>query len=251
MEYTEHKSFKARWNQFFSLAKNPRKLLRYYLIDFHLDYNPEPVKYKKDVRRGLLIALLFASLFGIYENIWAFSIFDGFFLDHVYVHWILWWITTVTIAYFATNRRWDQILLSLLLVVNFEDVIFWMTSWIRTGNYPYPAGNWWDPIFASFRVLGNWGTATSFWPYFPRYYYVVGGMLIPYYIIVLLGGSKYGQIFAWLYLPAVIPVLVGLVSSELVFMIILIISMSGCYIWGFYLIYLYQKRKSIKSDEAN
>ena len=76
MEYTEHKSFIARWNQFFSLAKKPREFFRYYLIDCHLDYNPEPTKYKKDVRRGLLIALLFAwnfwQLIAFIATMWIF-----------------------------------------------------------------------------------------------------------------------------------------------------------------------------------
>ncbi len=248
MEYSEHKTFKARWTQFFRLIKEPKAFFRHYFIDFHLDYNPEPVKYKKDVRRGLLFAFIFATLFGIYENLWAFSIFDTPQL--VWVHWILWWITTITIAYFATNRRWDQIVIFLLFVVNFEDVIFWMMVWIRNGSYPYPAGNWWDSTFASFRVLGNWGTATSFWPYVPRYYYVVSGLLIPYYFMVLLGGTKYGQVLAWIYLPAIIPVLIGLVTGEILFTVILIVSMVGFYSLGIYLVIITQRRKKEKPEKT-
>ncbi|TFG19266.1 MAG: hypothetical protein EU530_06705 [Promethearchaeota archaeon] len=100
MEYSEHKSFKTRWEQFIRLINDPKAFFRFYFIDFHLDYNLEPVRYKKDVRRGLLIAFIFATIFGIYENLWAFAIFNTPQL--VWVHWILWWLTTITIAYFVT-----------------------------------------------------------------------------------------------------------------------------------------------------
>jgi hypothetical protein len=206
------------------------------------------VKYKKDLRRGLLIALLYATMFGFYEMFAAFSIFDGFFVEHLYLHWVLWWITTAVIAYFATNRRWDQIILSLLVVINFEDVIFWTLQGIRNREWPFPAGNWWDAYFASFRVLGNWGTATSFWPFVPRYYYVVLGILLPYYLIASFGGPKYGQILSWIYLPAIIPVLIGTITSEFGFIIILIQFMLFGYGWGIYLVVLSQKRKKEKSS---
>jgi hypothetical protein len=249
MEFQKAKTdtFKSRWQLFFSLTKK-RQLLQYYLIDAHLNYSPDPVKYKKDTRRGLITALVYAILFGIYEGLWAFSIFDGFFVKHLYLHWILWWISTIIIAYIATNRRWDQIILSLLIVVNFEDVIFWTVQGIRNNKWPFPAGDWWDTLFASFRVLGNWGTATTFWPYVPRYYYVVLGILLPYYLFAIIGGPKYGQLLSWVLLPVVIPVLIGLITSDFGFIVIFSEFVLFGYGWGIYLILLAQKKKKFKDS---
>ncbi len=241
-------TFKSRWLTFFNLIKK-REVLQFYLIDRHLNYDPDPIIYKKETKRGLIVAVIYAILFGIYEGLWAFSIFDGFFVEHLYLHWILWWISTVIIAYIATNRRWDQIVLSLLVVINFEDVIFWVIQGIRGNRWPFPAGNWWDEYFASFRVLGGWGTATSFWPFVPRYYYIVFGILLPYYLMAIIGGPKFGQILSWIYLPVVLPVLIGLITSDFGFIVIFIEFLLFGFGWGIYLLTLSQKRKKRKIEK--
>ena len=212
-------TFRLRWKWFFKTMKK-RNFLQYYLIDAHLNYSPEPANYKKDTKRGLLVAIIYATFFGLYESLLAFDLFDGFFEENLYIHWGLWWITTVIISYIATNRRWDQIIMSLLVVINFEDLVFWIViafKRLAAEGYwanPFPAGNWWDEWFASFRVLGGWGTATSFWPFVPRYYYIVLGIGIFYYLMSILGGPKYGQIADWIILPGLLPVLIGLITSE-------------------------------------
>ncbi len=246
MEYTEHKSFKARWQQFFRLIKHPKEFLQYYLIDFHLNYNPDPVKFRRDTRRALLVSLVFALLFGIYERLWAFSIFNEFFHENIYLHWGLWWTMTLIIAYLATNRRWDQIILNLLVVLAVEDFVFWIVEWIVERQFPFPAKNWWDVVITPFRVLGNWGTATSFWPYIPRFYYIVAVILISYFLINRLGGPKYNQIVDWIFLPVLLPFFIGFITSDLAFVVLLtIISILG-YGWGIYLLVLNQKRDKFR-----
>ncbi len=190
MELTQHKSFKARWQQFFNLIKNPKEFFYFYFVDYHLNFNPDPKKFRKDTMIALIVSLVYATLFGIYERLWAFTIFDEFFYEHIFLHWGLWWTSTLIIAYFTTDRRWDQILMSLLVVVVVEDFTFWMVEWVVEKQFPFPAVNWWDVEITPFRVLGNWGTATNFWPYIPRFYYIVVPILLLYYLISGLGGSE-------------------------------------------------------------
>ena len=116
--------------------------------------------------------------------------------------------------------------MSILVVVNFEDLVFWIVQGFKKlaaegyWTNPFPAGNWWDEWFSSFRVLGGWGTATSFWPFVPRYYYIVLGILTFYYLMAIIGGPKYGQIADWIILPATLPVLIGLITSDFGFIVV-------------------------------
>ncbi len=247
MVYTEHKSFKDRWKQFFKLIKTPKGFLQYYLVDFHLEYNPKPSKFRKDSLRALLISLVFAILFGIYERLWAFTIFNEFFYENIYLHWGLWWFETLIIAYFASNRRWDQILMNLLLVIAVEDLTYWMVEWVVENQFPFPAINWWDDEITSFRVLGNWGTETNFWPYVPRAYYIIGTILLVYFLINQFGGPKYTQIADWVLYPFLIPFFIGfLIPYDLTFIVILIIIGIIGYGWGIFLLVLSQKRRKSK-----
>jgi hypothetical protein len=247
MDYMEHKSFKARWKQFFGSIKN-HSLLQNYLIDFQLDYNPNPVKFRKDTLRALIISLIFATIFGIYERLWAFTIFNEFFYNNIYLHWGLWWGASLLIAYFTTNRRWSQIFVNLLVVLNFEDFVYWMVEWIVEKKFPFPAKNWWDREITPFRVLGNWGTATKFWPYIPRFYYIVGVILLSYYLMTILGGSKASQVMDWILLPVLIPFIIGFITSDFGFIVILCTFGSLGYGWGIYLIFLSLKRRKQRNS---
>ena len=249
MEYCEHKTFEARWQYFFNLVKTPRTFLKYYFVDFHLEYNPEPSRYKKESLRALLISLGFAILFGIYERLWAFTIFDEFFYENIQLHWALWWLETLIIAYFASNRRWDQVLMSLLLVISAEDITYWMVEWAVEKQFPFPAKNWWDREITSFRVLGNLGTETSFWPYVPRAYYILGTIIIVYYLMNQLGGPKYGQIADWVLFPFLIPFFTGfIIPNDITFIVVLIIISSLGYIWGISLLILEIKKRKLKGS---
>ena len=185
-------------------------------------------------------------MFGFYEMFAAFSIFDGFFVKNLYLHWVLWWISTVIIAYFATNRRWDQIILSLLVVINFEDVVFWTLQGIKNQKWPFPAGNWWDTFLHHLEFSEIGGRQHQFWPFVPRYYYVVFGIMLPYYLFTSFKGPKYGQILAWIYFPVLIPVLIGTITSEFGFIVILVVFMLLGYGWGIYLLVANHKRKKKK-----
>ena len=136
--------------------------------------------------------------------------------------------------------------MNLLVVVVVEDFTFWMVEWVVEKQFPFPAVNWWDIEITPFRVLGNWGTATNFWPYIPRFYYIVLPILIVYFLISGLGGPKYHQIGDWVFLPVLIPFFIGFLMQDLGFIIILITLSTIGYGWALSLVILNHKRKKIR-----
>ena len=79
----------------------------------------------------------------------------------------------------VTKVNIEQIIFGLFYMIMFEDVVYWIGYGIDFGIFPYPAANWWDIYLASFRVLGGFGRAVPFWPYFnpidivSLYYYII------------------------------------------------------------------------------
>ena len=136
--------------------------------------------------------------------------------------------------------------MNLLLVIAVEDITYWMVEWIVERQFPFPANNWWDREITSFRVLGGWGTATEFPPFVPRAYYILGTILISYFLISQLKGPKYSQIADWIVIPFLIPFFIGfIVPNDIIFIIILIISSAIGYGWGIFLLVIAQKRKRL------
>jgi len=106
-------------------------------------------------------------------------------------------ISTVAIVIrFSTQN----IIMGLFYMSVLEDFVFWLCKWGSSGIYPFPAADWWDSMFATYRVLGNWGQAINFWPYVPFYYLPSIAMLCIYYITAY-KKAICGRYAAWLIGP--------------------------------------------------
>ncbi len=133
-----------------------------------------PEHHRVVVTRGFVAALVYSIVYGAYE----------YFVVYRYGHWIAvlgeqvnWAImytgllVTVALATVYKKRvHVEQAIMGLLFMALLEDVTYWACQWADTGIYPFPAPDWWDSWFATFRVLGHMGRALPFWPFVPVYY---------------------------------------------------------------------------------
>ncbi|MHA1277488.1 MAG: hypothetical protein ACTSQI_19125 [Candidatus Helarchaeota archaeon] len=123
----------------------------------------------------------------------------------------------------------EQTVMGLLLMTVLEDLVFFMSSWIDTGIYPYPACTigvpescWWNTSLATFRILGNLGNPIPFWPYIP-FYYIPGFIMIVAYYLLAYKRAIYGRAYSWIFGSFFLAIIGGaLINSDYIAMMILI-----------------------------
>jgi len=155
---------------------------------------------KRIVLRGFLGATIYSILYGIYEY---FEVYNGLALINrlgSILNWTIMWTGLIVTVAIATRFSIQDIIMGLFYMSVLEDFVFWLCKWGSSGIYPFPASDWWDSMFATYRVLGNWGQAIPFWPYIPFYYLPSMAMLFIYYFSAY-KGALYGRITAWLIGP--------------------------------------------------
>ncbi len=190
------------------------------LIESPFNIESDKKKHRKTVTIGFLVAFIYSIVWGIYEYyIFKIDVVPDFM--SVQVHWAIMHSLLVVILAVATRFSFEQIIIGQFFMAVFEDMIFFITLGLDLGYYPYPAGNWWDSTFASFRVLGGLGQPISFWPYTPIYY-IPGFLLIIIFYICSFRGAKYSRIAAWLIIPFYLGILIGTMVNDITALILLI-----------------------------
>jgi len=174
------------------------------ISEFFLKYPITIIKdlrlHKKILLQGFLGATIYSIIYGIYEY---FVVYHGIKLIDILgsiINWTIMWMGLIITIAIITHFNFQNIIMGLFYMSFLEDLMFWLCQWGSTGIYPFPAADWWDVIFASYRILGNWGRAVSFWPYVPFYYLPSSVMIIIYYVAAY-KGAIYGRITAWLIGP--------------------------------------------------
>jgi hypothetical protein len=170
--------------------------------------------HRKILKRGFLATTIYSILYGIYEY---FVVYNGpTLVNHLgaEINWAIMYIGVIITVALATKFSIQNTIMGLFYMAMFEDVIFWMCEWGATGLYPYPAGNWWDSYFASYRVLGGWGQAIPFWPFVPFYYLPGFSMVIIYYLIAY-RSATYGRATAWFIGPLFLAIIGGTLVDDL------------------------------------
>ena len=222
--------------------------LRKFLLERPIRLN-DPRDHKVIWKRGFLAASIYSILYGLYEyfivynNIRLYDYFGG-----PTINWAIMYvgilITVALATFYNKNLNIEAMIFGLLFMAMFEDVIYWMGQWIDKGEFPFPAGDWWDSYFASFRVLGNLGQPIPFWPEFPKYYLPGFGMVIGYYSCCIMG-PKASRIFAWIVGPLFLAVLGGaLVTEDFHALLILIILPTISYIYVLFILYLNKRKEN-------
>ena len=187
-------------------------------------------KHKKTVRIAFWISFHYSIIWGIYEYYIMRSGFVPNVVPQVW-HWAMMHLLLVVILAFATKFSLEQILMGQFFMAVFEDLIYFITYGLDYNFYPYPSYNWWDPTFASFRVLGGLGQPISFPPYTPIYY-IPGFLMIIAFYVLSFSGAKTSRVGAWLILPLYSAVLLGtMVGSDLTALILLIALPTVLYIY--------------------
>jgi len=203
-------------------------------------------EHKVILRRGFLAALLYSIFYGFFEYFIVYNNYVGLLriyanifgaeqtLGGAIINWSIMYgclLITVAIAtYYNKKLNFEQILMGLLFMTMLEDFIYWVGQWIETGQYPFPAPNWWDNTFASFRILGGLGKPIPFWPYVPQYYIPGFGMVAFFYIMSYLG-PKASRIAFIIICPLFIAILAGTFSTEFFALIVLIVIPLISYIY--------------------
>lgn len=151
-----------------------------------------PVMIKDDVKahrniilRGLIAAAIYSIAYGVYEYFVVYNGIDlmasGILVEEI--NWSIMYGGIMLTMALATLFNIEQMIMGLFFMTVFEDLTFWMCQWVHLGNYPFPADNWWDSYFASFRVLGGLGQPLPFFPFVPLYYIPGFVMVIGYYCL--------------------------------------------------------------------
>jgi hypothetical protein len=183
----------------------------------------------KTVTVGFLISFIYSIVWGIYEY---YIMKNGFVPNTIpiLVHWAIMHLLLVGILAFATKFSIEQMIMGQFFMAVFEDMIYFITLGLDLRYYPYPAGNWWDNAFASFRVLGGLGQAITFPPYTPIYY-IPGFLMIIFFYIFSFQGPKASRIAAWMIIPLYLGVLIGTMVGDLMATILLITLPTASYLY--------------------
>lgn len=210
---------------------------------------------KKIVLRGFLGATIYSIIYGIYEY---FEVYHGIniygrlnsWLGPVLgsvANWTIMWSGLIITVAIVTRFSIQNIIMGLFYMSVLEDFVFWLCQWGSTSIYPFPAGDWWDGMFATYRVLGNWGQAIPFWPYIPFYYLPSIAMLCIYYLSAY-KGALYGRITAWLIGPIFLVIVGAAFLDDFTATLCLIFGPFAFLAYGFALA-LYSSYKSEKKPE--
>ncbi|MFO8017204.1 MAG: hypothetical protein R6U96_01090 [Promethearchaeia archaeon] len=195
--------------------------------------------YEKEVhrnimKRGFLTAFLYSFLYGIYEYFIVYHYPRLLDLLGPTLNWTIMYLGVVLCVAITTRYKGkftiEQIVMGLFFMTMFEDVMYWMSQWIDTGVYPFPAGNWWDSTLASFRVLGGLGQPIPIWPYVPFYYLPGFSMVIIFYFISF-HSPKYSRIAGWVIGPFFIAIIAGTLTTDLFAFYSLLLIPIGSYIY--------------------
>lgn len=201
------------------------------------------------VKRGFLTAFLYSFFYGIYEYFIVYHYPRLLDLMGPIVNWTIMYLGVIIFVAITTryNGKFtiEQIIMGLFFMTMFEDVMYWMSQWIDTGKYPFPAGNWWDATLASFRVLGGLGQAIPFWPYVPLYYLPGFSMIILFYLISYYS-PKISRIVSWLIGPLFLAIIFGTLSTDLFAFYSLLVIPIGSYIFVGVLYFIKKRNKSQK-----
>jgi hypothetical protein len=176
---------------------------------------------------------------------------DGFVPNTIpqIVHWAIMHSLIVVILAIATKFSLEQMIMGQFFMAVFEDLIYFITYGIDMSFYPYPAGNWWDATFASFRVLGGLGQPISFWPFTPIYYIPGFIMIIAFYVCSFIG-AKSSRITAWLIIPFYLGILIGTMVGDLAALILLIVIPVGLYLY-LGTAFIIRKKRSVKEERVS
>ncbi len=198
-----------------------KKKIKELFLKRPITINKDDRAHKKIVLRGFVAASIYSVIYGIYEYFIVLNyirLVDV--LGSVVVNWAIMYICVILVVALATRGSVEQTIMGWFYMAVFEDVIFWFCKWVDKGEYPFPAGNWWDSTIASYRVLGGLGWAIPFWPYVP-FYYIPGYAVIILYYITSYKSAKAGRIAALIWEPFFLAIIAGALGTDLLAIICL------------------------------
>ncbi|MEX2684490.1 MAG: hypothetical protein Q6373_023165 [Candidatus Sigynarchaeota archaeon] len=165
---------------------------------------------------------IYAIAYGIYEYFIVYKGLMGHVLDEK-KNWAIMIGGLVVVVLVSTWSNVEMLVVSLLYMFLLEDLTYWTCQWIELGVYPFPAVDWFDAFFASFRVLGGIGQAIPVWPYVP-FFYIPGYAMILVYYLASWRSAKAGRVVAWIIGPFFIAIIAGtLVTEEIATWLLIVI----------------------------
>nr|MDO8085199.1 hypothetical protein [Candidatus Sigynarchaeum springense] len=166
----------------------------------------------KKLASCLASTTIYAVAYGIYEYFIVYKGLMGRVLDEE-TNWAIMIGGLVVVVLVSTWSNVEMCVMSLLYLFLMEDLTYWTCQGIELGTYPFPAGDWFDSYFASFRVLGGIGQAIPFWPYVP-FFYIPGYAAIIAYYVASWRSAKAGRVVAWIVGPFFIAIIAGTLVTE-------------------------------------
>ena len=110
----------------------------------------QPIRVTQDIKYhrqrllfGFLAATIYAIAYGIFEYIVVYTygrlVPDGIIPEAV--NWSFMYIGLLLTVGITTKWDLELMIMGLFFMTMFEDLVFWISLWIDTGNYPFPAAD--------------------------------------------------------------------------------------------------------------
>jgi len=93
------------------------------------------------------------------------------YFPSMYFYWTFMLLTAIGIT-FACCQNWILTLWSMWLFPVLEDLAFFIALGFHQRRFPFPVSNWYDDAFYIAKLV-HLGQATTFWPFAPRFYYIL------------------------------------------------------------------------------
>jgi len=131
---------------------------------------------------NFVLFTVYSIVYGMYENILVYHTIHLLGYLQIYGNWLIMFSGFLTLCLYRKSSFVEGINI-LLWFLTLEDIVYFVCeSLLFDRTYPYPVLDWYDQQLSVYGLL-NLGTATSFFPYVPRFYYLHLAICVPYFLI--------------------------------------------------------------------
>nr|MDO8110045.1 hypothetical protein [Candidatus Sigynarchaeota archaeon] len=172
--------------------------LKFHLATRMIAVQKDPAIHHRKLVLGFWITTIYALAYSFYEYFVVYNYVDlmaqGLMVEQL--NWVIMLGGFAIAILIATRGNIEHLVIGMMYMFILEDLGYWISQWIDTRVYPFPAPDWFDSWFASFRVFGGIGQAIPFWPFVPVFY-LPGFALIAVYYLAARKSTTWSRIVAW------------------------------------------------------
>lgn len=199
-------------------------------------------------RNALAWVSVYAIAYGIYEYFVVYKHLMWVVMVEE-VNWLVMILGLAIVVTIATRGSIEHLVMGLMHTFLLEDLVYWLCQWVDTAVYPFPAPNWFDAWFASFRVLGGIGSPLPWFPHVPLFYLPGFAIVLGYYLAGFVAGPRGSRIVAWIAGPLFVAIIGGTMVPDSTAALLLVVLPAISY--GYVLALLLARRARRLGEKEN